>query len=168
MPATPLPVTDRFFAADITKVYFLETIANVNMTPTRAEITAGTDLSDEIADWSGWSVTSGTIDTPDLGSRFTSQIGGRTSAPGSSITFYGDRGGDDVRQVLPRGTTGFIVIADGGDVATQPADVFPVTVLSVGKMRSVGDAAFQLTINFSITREPKEDATLPALSGGGG
>jgi len=158
-----LPTADRFFAAGITDVLFVPVIDDDNLVPSTAELGAAVDLGGEVADWSGWSVQSGTIDTPDLKSRFTSQIGGRTTAPASSITFYGDPGGDDVRQVLPRNTKGYILIADGGLIAGGLADVFPVTVLAVPKQRSVGDNAFQLLVNFSITREPAEDITIPAL-----
>jgi hypothetical protein len=162
MPATPLPVSERFFQPEITKVWFVPTIADKDLKPTRAEIDAGTELSSEIADFSGWSVTSNMIGTPDLGSRFTGQITGRTSADDSSITFYGDQGGDDVRKVLPRATKGNILIADGGDEDGNVADVFPIEVASVGKLRSAGDQAFQLTIAFAIKRQPAEDVELPA------
>ena len=162
MPATPLASSVRFFQPEVSKCYFVPTIASASLVYTLAERDAGTDLSDEIADISGWNVTSGTIDTPDLGSRFTGQIGGRTSVDASSITFYGDKAGEDVRTVLPRGTTGYIVWADGGDVTAQPSDVFPVEVTSVGKLRSVGDQAFQLTVQFAVTREPAEDVAIPA------
>lgn len=157
-----LPATERYFAPEITKVFYLPTIASPTKVPTRAEITAGTDLSNEVADWSGWNVSSAMINTPDLGSRFNAQIGGRTSADASSITFYADKAGADVRAVLPRGTDGFILIADGGDVATQPADVFPVTVTSLGKLRTVGDEAARIQVTFAITDEPAEDIELPA------
>jgi hypothetical protein len=160
--ATPLPTSTRFFAPEISKVLFLPTIAAANLAATRAELTAGTDLTGEIADLSGFTVASGTIDTPDLGSRFTKQIGGRTSVEASSLTLYSDRKGVDVREVLPRDTTGFLVFMDGGDVPADPMDVFPVTVTSLGKVRSTGDQAGQLTVSFSVTGIPGEDLPIPA------
>lgn len=163
MPPT-LPATERFFAPEISKVYYLPTIAAADLEPTRAEITAGTDLTNEIADLSGWTVTSAMINAPDLGRRFVSQIGGRTNVEASSLTFYADLGGDDVRAVLPRDTTGYIVFADQGDATGLPADVFPVKVTSVGKVRSTGEQAFQITITFAITRPPAEDIELPATA----
>lgn len=159
-----LPATERFFAPEISKAYFLPAIAAATMIPTRAEIDAGTDLTDEIADLSGWAVSSGMINTPDLGHRFISQIGGRTSVEASTITFYASQDGNDVREVLPRGTTGFIVFADQGDAVGLPADVFPVQVTSLGKVRSTGDQAFQLTVSFAIRKPPAEDIALPAVA----
>jgi hypothetical protein len=162
MPPTPAPTATRFFHVGETKVYYLPAIAAADMTPTRAEINAGTDLSDEIADLAGWTVSGAEIETPDLGSKFNSKIPGRTSVDDSSLTFYADNRGVDVRSVLPRGTAGFIVFCDGGDVAGALADVFPIRVRSVGKVRSVGDDAGRLTVPFSVTREPAEDVALPA------
>lgn len=163
-----LPVTERFFAPEITKIWFFPAIVAVTMIPTRAEIDAATLLSDEVADIAGWSVTSGFIPTPDLGKRFNGQITGRTSAENSTITFWGDVNGDDVRKVLPRRTPGFIGIADGGDNVevgdAKVADIFPIEVASVGKLRSVGDAGHQLTVAFAIKRQPAEDILLPAAA----
>jgi hypothetical protein len=156
-----IPTSERFFAPEISKVYFATTLA-APATYTRTEVTASQDLTKEIAEISGFSVSSGMIDTPDLGSRFTSQIGGRTSVEASSITFYADKAGDDVREVLPRGTKGFLIFMDGGDVATQKSDVYPVEVTSLGKVRSTGDNAFQLTANFAVTGVPFEDVAIPA------
>jgi hypothetical protein len=162
--ATEIPTSTRFFQPGISEYVFVPSIASTSLVPTRAEITAGDDLTAEIADVSGWNVQSNQIDTPDMGTRFVSQIGGRTTAPSSSITFYGDQDSVDVRTVLPRETEGFILIADGGDNGvTSKADVFPVIVTSLGKVRSTGDQAHQLTVTFAITGEPAEDVTLPAL-----
>lgn len=160
--STKLPVTERFFQPEVSKVFLHLTLADYKAGPARAEIEASTDLTDEIAGLEGWGVSSNLIDTPDLGRRFVSKIGGRTTTDNSSITFYGDLAGDDVRKVLPRGTKAFITFADGGDVEGSPADTFPTEVTSVGKLRSVGDQAYQVTITFAITKPPAEDIPLPA------
>lgn len=157
-----LTTSTRFFHAGVTKVHFLASIAAANLTPTRAEINAGTNLSNEIADLSGWTVSASEIETPDLGSDYTSKIPGRISTDDSSLTFYQSQNGVDVRAVLPRGTVGFILVADGGDQAGQKGDVYPVRVRSNGKLRSVGDESARLMVPFSITRKPAENVTLPA------
>jgi len=162
---SPITASSRYFNQAVTKVYFVPSIEDTTA-PTRAELDAGTDLSDEIADISGWQVTSSQIQTPDLGSRFTSSIPGRTTAEDSSIVFYADVAGEDVRALLPRDTTGYIVIMDGGDVPGQPMDIFPVRVASTGKMRTVGDEAARIQVQFSITSEPVEDVTIPGEDGG--
>ncbi len=161
MPAPNIAPATRYFDPELTRVIFLPACANI-AAPTRAEINAGTDLSNEVFDVDGWTITSGTIDTPDLGSRFTSKIGGRLNVDDSSLTMYADRAGVDVRSLLYRGRTGFILWADGGDVAGYKADNYPIEVISNGKNRSVGDDAKTITVTVTISRSPAENVTIPA------
>lgn len=162
-PPTKIAKTTRYFDPEITVCYFLAAVAAADLTPTRAEMTAGKNLTDEIADLSGWTVTSEQIDTPDLGSRYTSKIGGRTMSEDSSLTFYADLTSDDIRTVLPRDTRGYVMWCDGGDVAGNKADVFPVQVLSNSQQRSLSEAARRM-VQFSVTGEPAESVTIPALT----
>jgi hypothetical protein len=161
MPATPITPASRFFRPGITKVSWIVSIANI-ASPTRLELNAGSDLSKDVADISGWMVSGQKIDTPDLNSRFVSNIPGLTSADESAITFYAGETGADVRTLMPRDTAGYIVWLDGGDVAGRKMDVFPVRVLSVGKVRSMGAEAARLTIQYAVTSEPAENVTIPA------
>jgi hypothetical protein len=154
--------SNRYIDPGVTKIYYLPSCANP-AAPTRAEITAGTDLSNEVAAAAGWTLTGAEVATPDLGDDFDSKIPGKLSVDDSSLTFYADKAGADVRTVLPRTTTGFILIADGGDVAGNKADNFPIRVRSVGKVRNVeGSAAKVLTVSFSVTDKPSEDVSIPA------
>jgi hypothetical protein len=161
---TALPAASRFFQPEISTYVFIPTIADPGLVATGPEIAAGDDITGDIADVSGWLVQSNQIDTPDMGTRFVAQIGGRTTAPSSSVTFYGSQDAVDARAAMPRDTPGFMYIADGGLTAAYKADVFPVKVSSVGKVRSTGDQAFQVTITYAITAEPAEDVTIPSLA----
>jgi hypothetical protein len=161
MPAPLIAATSRFFPTGTTRYVFTATVAN-KLAVSRPEINAGTDLSREIAEVSGWQVTSELIDVPDLNSRFTSKIPGRTSADDSSIKFYADPSGADARTLFPRDAIGFILRMDGGDVAGRKMDVFPVRVSSVPKEMGTGDDAGSLTVMFAITSEPAENVTIPA------
>lgn|SRR4051794_1841073 len=159
MPATPITASTRYFRPGTTKIVFASTLAS-KAAPTRAEINAGTDLSGEIASIEGWQVTSDFIDTPDLGTRFTSKVAGRISADDSSLSMYASVNSIDVRSLLPRDTNGYILIFDEGDVAGRKADVFPVTVASAPKQRGMEDPA-QISVQFSITSTPAENVTIP-------
>jgi len=161
MPATAITASVRYFRPGLTKVYWVRTIATYTA-PTRAELNAGTDLSPEIAEISGFSVVSDSVDTPDLLNRFVSKIPGRITADDSSINFYASSTGfTDARSVLPRDTTGFVVFMDGGDVTTTGRmDVWPSTVASVGKLRAMEDPA-QVQVTFTPTRVPAEDIVIP-------
>jgi hypothetical protein len=161
MPATPIASVDRFFPTGTTKWYFVPSIVNPE-SPTRTELNAGTDLSPEIREVDGWTVSSDEIDTPDINSRFTSKIPGRITADASSLVMYADPTGNDARTLLPRNTEGFIVRLSGGDVATRKMDIFEVIVTSVSKDFGTDEEAGSLTIQFSIKSEPVEDVTIPA------
>jgi hypothetical protein len=142
----------RYFDVGTTKIYYAPTIANT-ASVTRAELNAATD---------GWSVSGTEIEVPDFATRFTAKIAGRIEASDSSLTFYASQNSADVRALLPRDTSGFIIWLDGGDVPTQKMDVYPVKVRAVSKMRSAGSEAARIQIQFSITREPTENSTIPA------
>jgi hypothetical protein len=160
---TLLPTSERFFAPEISKVYITPAVVATTGIPTRTEIEAGHDITDEIADLSGWLQTSGSIATPDLGHRFIGSIPGRKTISDSSITFYASLDGKDIREVLTEGMNVHVVFADGGDVVAFPADCYPARVASIGKVRSTGENAFQLTITFTITRPPVVDFPLPEI-----
>lgn len=161
MAATAITASTRYFDPETTKVYFVATIAD-KTSPTRLEIDAGTDLSPEIADLSGWVIGGEDVPTPDLGVRFTSNIPGREAADDSSLTLYASEDGVDVRATLPAGTNGFIVWLDGGDVAANKMDVYPIRVRSVGKMRNLSNEAAKIQVQFSITSKPASDVAVPA------
>lgn len=161
MPATPITPASRFFRPGVTKCYWVVSIANI-AAPTRSELNAGSDLSKDILDISGWMVSGQAISTPDLNSRFVGNIPGLTSADESSISFYQGETGVDVRSLMPRDTSGNIIWLDGGDVAGRKMDVFPVRILSLGKTRSMGSEAARLVIQYSVTTEPAENVTIPA------
>lgn len=160
MAAPSIGLADRYFDVGSSKVYWVPAIANQDA-PTRSELNAGTDLSPDVADFEGFSVSAEEIETPDLSNLFTSKIGGRTSADDSSLTMYASIDGQDVRQLLPLGTQGFIVWMDGGDVVGHSMDVYPVRVRSTPKQRSTSDAS-RIQIQFSISKPPSENLVIPA------
>jgi hypothetical protein len=160
MPATPITASVRYVRFGVTRVVFAPAVANI-LVPTRAEINAGTDLSGEVSEISGFQVTSNFVDTPDLLSSFTSKLAGRTSSDDSSITMYASSNSTDVRALLSRGTSGFLMWFDEGDTPGRKYDVYPITVGSVAKDRSLEDPA-RLVVNVAITRTPTENITVPA------
>jgi hypothetical protein len=159
MPPSPLTATVRYIPPGTRKVYYVATISNY-LSPTRGELNAGTDLSAEIAEMSGFTVTSDSVDTPDLSTRFTAKIPGRITADDSSISFYASSTSSDVRTVLPRDTSGYIVILPEGDVTGQKMDVFPVKVASTAVDTAMEDPA-KVNVQFTVTRVPALNVTIP-------
>lgn len=164
MAATPIASTTRYINPGVTKIYFCaEGVISDKSAPTREELDAGTDITAEVNAIDGFTVTGDDVETPDMATTFTSKIPGRTSADDSSITVYADVTGADARALLPRGTNGFIVIMDGGDVAGSLMDVYPIRVKSQGKPRSTeGTDPATVEIQVSITAEPAENVEIPA------
>lgn len=161
MAAPALAAATRYINPGTTKVYWVASISNKSG-PTRGELNAGTDVTGHIAENNGWKVESEQVDSPDMDTRFTSQITGRTKAEGSTITYYTDKAGADARALMPRDTAGFVVWLDGGDVAGYKMDVYPVRVSSHGKERSAkGDNPATVEIAYAITSEPATDVTVP-------
>ena len=160
MPATAITASTRYVRFGITRVVFAPAVANI-LVPTRGEINAGTDLSGEVSEISGFQVNSEFVDTPDLLSAFTGKLAGRTTADDSSITMYASSNSIDVRALLPRGTTGFIMWFDEGDVAGRKYDIYPITVGSIAKNRDLEEPS-RIIVNVAVTRTPTENATVPA------
>lgn len=158
-PTQPTAIT-RYFGVGTTQILFVTSISDAS-TPTFSELDAGTELTRDIADISGWMTTSEFIDVPDLGTRFTGKIPGRITSEDSSITFYADEdsGAGDAGALLPRDTEGYIVIADGG-LASGIGDVFHVKVGSNSVQRSVDDSVKRV-VSFAVLDEPDEGVTLP-------
>lgn len=161
MAPTPLTATVRYIPPGVRKIYWLTTIASYTTAVTRAEINAGTDLTNEIASMSGFTVTSDSSEVPDLSGRFVSKIPARIKADDSSMSFYASSTSADVRTVLPRDTAGFACILPEGDVPGQKMDVFPAKVSSTTVDTTMEDPA-QINVQFTITKVPALNLTIPA------
>lgn len=160
--ATPaITASTAYFPRGTSKCYYLPTVAASNLTPTRSEMNSGTDLAPQLMDWSGWTVTGNTVGNEDLGSVFDKTFAGSTSAEASSLTMRADKAGVDVRALLPRGTTGYVMWLPGGDVAGYKASVWPVYVTSNSESTTTNEVGRRI-VNFSITAEPAENVTIPA------
>jgi hypothetical protein len=155
----------RFNRKGTTQIKFLPTVASSSLLPTRAEITAGTEYTAQIAAIDGWSLENQPIETPDMASTFVSKIGGDDSAADSSLTFYEDDTLDDIETDLAKGTEGFVVIFSKGDVASAKGmDVFPVTVVSNSKAYTTDNEAAKITVQFTITDRPAFNQTVPSMT----
>jgi hypothetical protein len=159
MAPPALTPTIRYYPPGIRKVYWMPACANYN-NPTRAELDAGVDLTNELSAMTGWSLTSAVVDTPDLGHRFTSEVPGALSSSNNDITFYTSQNSDDIRQLLPRATVGYIVVLWEGDVTGQYMDVFPVQVMA-NAMQSTTTDAGTVAVSFAISSQPAIDVSIP-------
>lgn len=164
MVATAMTPVVRYFPTGTARYLYLPTIAATTLIPTRSEINGGTDLSTDLAEVSGFTVSSDLIDTPDINKRFTSRIPGRITAEDSSLTFYSDKTGDDIRALLPRDEEGYIVRLPGGDVPASLGSTFPITVSSLSEQAGTDDEGGRIVVSFAITAEPEENWVIPAAT----
>lgn len=161
MAPTPLSTTTRYIAPEVTKVYWVPTIADITA-PTRLEIDAGTDLTGEIAAATGWEFGADRVAVPDLGTKATGRISGRTNPGDAQHVFYASQDTADIRDLLARGDSGYVYIADGGDVTGQKARVFFVDVSAVTPTLDVaGTEASRVMVDYSV-KQVAEETTIPA------
>ena len=160
MAGTPLAATVRFIEPATAQYYWVPAIANTSAV-TAAEINAGTILTGQIAEVNGFSVTSDTVDAPDFASRFVAKIAGKITAEDSSFVFYRSNTSSDVRSLLTRDLTGYVIVAGEGMTPGKKCDVFTVTVTTAAKMHTDADPA-KIQISFALTAVPVVDVTIPA------
>jgi hypothetical protein len=161
MAAPNITASTRYIHPGVTRVVFTSTVSNINA-PSRAEINAGTDLSNEVAEADGWEVSSNNVDAPDLGRVFTAKVIGRTSAGDPTLSMYASTNGADVRGLLPRGTAGFMLLMWGGDVTGNKMDVYPVRVSANPKPLGTTDDPARVGVAFAVTSQPAENISVPA------
>jgi hypothetical protein len=157
-------MSKRFIRRGVSKYKFSPTLASP-ATVTRTELDTAEDLSDEVADVSGWQLTNNNVPTPDMGSDFDSSIPGTDSAADSSFTFYEDFDAELIETLLPKGTEGFVIILRKGDKpASTSMDIFPVRVAVKGSEHSAGNDPARFMVTFNITARPELDVAVPAAA----
>lgn len=153
----------RFFPRGIREVHFLPTVAS-KTAPTVANITAGDDLTDEIADMGGWTFENQPITTPDLGSTFDKTIGGPDQAGNPTLTIYDDDAGPAALLViLTKGTVGFVLLSPyGAPGSGDTVEVWPVKVIGNNRQYDMGANAQVSVVAFGVTGEPAQNAVVAA------
>lgn len=160
LPApTAITSSVRYIPAGVRRITFVPTIA-AKATPTSAELTAGTDLSAEVFQQTGFSLTGTGSPAPDCGSKVTSEIVGRVASTGNALEMYASANSTDIRQLLPRNTVGFIVIYPEGIVTANKCSVWPVTVISDMPSADI-EANSTFTVQFAMTSPPVENIAIP-------
>ena len=156
MPAA----TGPFFRRGVTKFVACPVVTNL-AAPTRAEITAGTVLTG-ITAISGFQITNSPVDTPDLDSRFTSNVAGEDKAGSSSLTFKDKRNTEStsIRTALAKNVSLVIVYMPYGDVPASRCESWPATSTGVNDVVDLSkEAEFQ--VGFAIPSPPEQNGVIP-------
>lgn len=155
----------RFVRRGVARIFYLPAVANPATGPTRAEVTAGEDITDKVAEMSGFAVNSGTIPTPDMGNRFTSTIPGETTVEDSTLTLWDDELTEDIEDTFPIDDIGYVYFMRKGDKPTTPTgDLFPTRVASRTPNWTTDMAGATVAVTFSITAPPSLDTAIPAAA----
>lgn len=154
----------KFFRRGTSKIWFLPAVADISA-PTVAEVNAGTDLSPFINGITGFQYQNERIDTPVLSSSFNFQIDGPDTVSDSSIQCTDDNGGTTAaRTLLPKGTSGFLMLMPYGRVPTKRGEVWPAKSTLIADEWSLGNDPARFDIGFAITGIPDQDVSIPALT----
>lgn len=150
----------RFFRRGVSAVKFVPACAGTS--PTRAEITAGTDLTAQVAAIGGFALNNAPIATPDLATGFDSQIDGPDTTDASTLTFYDDDAATVIRSALAKGVSGFVLLFPYGDVTGKRVEKWPVKSTGVNDQWGLDAAAAQFQVGFAVTAKPGQSGVTPA------
>lgn len=144
------------------KIHFLPAVASI-AAPTQAEITAGTDLTAFVPkDGVQIGTSNQRVKTDDISTTFDSEIMGSWGS-NLAIKFFKDDAADTAWTTLPRGTTGFIVIAPyGSTAATEVGFVFPIECGQRELPTSAANERQSFTVPMAVTDTPDLDAVFAA------
>lgn len=147
MVATPLATLNPYIPLDVRKVYNVPAIANL-AAPTRIELDAGTDLSPQLVEMTGFTVSGSTVDSQSLVGAAL-KLPGPKSVDDSSVTMRNSRTSTDARTILTQDLNTFIVVLPEGDTSGFKMNAFQVVVNAVPLSPGIVDPAtteFQFAI----------------------
>jgi len=156
----------RFFRRGKSKAYWVVTLGSLT-SPSAAQINSGVNMTQQIADISGFEFSNSPIATPDLSTTFTTTIPGEDTAQEPQLVFYEDDTVNTLQSTLAKGTTGHVVLFYKGTAGANPAaaDKCEVwKVISTGPYReySMGNDPARWGARFTPTDPPTFDATCAA------
>jgi hypothetical protein len=150
----------RFFRRGRSAIKFAPSVAGNS--PTRGEITAGLDITAQVADIAGFNLSNAPIETPDLATTFNSQIKGPDTTDASTITFYDDDASSTIRTTMAKDVAGVLLMFPYGDVATKRVEKWQVSSTGVNDEWSLDATAARFVIGYAILAVPFQNGVTPA------
>lgn len=142
---------------------FCATISNT-ASPTAAEWTSGTDITNDIATVTGFEAAAQFVETPTMQGGVVTKISGRQTLGDCSITFDEHLVSADntILALLADGTTGYIVISryTKTPAAGDKVEVWPVTVAGTNRNHTAANEPAQFTSGFAVTAVPQKNVSL--------
>lgn len=150
----------RFFRRGISAIKFLPAVAGAS--PTRAEITAGTDLTAQVAEIQGFQLSNAPIPVPDLSDTFTASIDGEDTVADSALILYDLSDTAALRTALAKGTAGFLILFPYGDVVGKRLEKWPCKSTGVNDEWQVTADPARYQVGFAVTARPTQNGVTPA------
>lgn len=156
----------EFFRRGVTRVFVVATVANP-AAMTVIEATAGEEITDSIADISGFRFSNSRINVPKLSSSFTGTIAGEDTADDSSFTFYEDDTTNPLQATLAKGTQTNVVFFTRGTAGASPAaadeyQLWAVESAATPTEFSMGNDPARWMAEFGTTDPPVLDGVVAA------
>ena len=154
MPSFPplLSTGTAYVAQGVRRVYLVASIANP-AAPTRAELTAGTEVTQNVTAMTGWAPNQNFANRAVLGSATVGSIAGTANFPAQSLTFEAGQNSTDIRTLLTwtqPPSTYYVVILTEGDVPGQKMNVFKCLVGVIAPQNVLGDTEAQVDVAFGV------------------
>ena len=155
-------MADRYFRRGTSKFY-AATVAPVAFAAvTSAEVAAALALSDETADWDGFTIENASIETPDLGHTFVSSIPGSDTPGTPTFTIYELLGTQTIWDALAKGTKLWILYLPEGNATGYPTEVWPVRIGKRARNTNNGQEAATFDVSMAVIAEPNTDGARAA------
>lgn len=152
----------RFYRRGISQIWW-KAGTDVTTPPNIATIigSGGINLTADIAEIAGFTLTSGVIATPDLGARYTKTIPGEDTTPESTLTFYDtDATSNAIRSALTKDAIGYIGLLPYGTGTGKRAESWVVQVTGVNDQWTVGNDPARFIVSFAVLEVPDQSQTL--------
>lgn len=153
----------RYFRRGKSKIMVCPSVADP-AAPTAAELAAGVDISEHIADMSGFSLTNSPITTPDLATDFDSQITGPDATEASSFTLYDDDETETVRDLLAKGTESVIVLMPYGRVVGKRLETWKTRSNGANDQWTLAAEAAKFVVGLAVLEKPEQEGAVPAAA----
>lgn len=160
MAGTPLSLAKPYVPRGTREFLWIPDTAGLAdpSTPTRAEMEAGTNITNNISEWAGFTISTSFVDAPNLASRVTGKAAGPFDIEDTSITFNASKDSADARDLFVVALTGdaqsgYMAIFPEGDGPANGGpgtkmDVWPAEVGSVSSDGGIDDLA-RLVVSFA-------------------
>jgi len=157
----------RYSQKGILRTWFCPTVAAASGIPTATEVNAGTELTPELAEISGFTFANDPIKVPVMKDSFDAQIPGTDNTDASSMGFWEHKAPvtNPIKTALVKNTNGFVVIFYSGTAGAAAAlgdkcENWPVTVSSVARRYTAANEAAMYTVTFAMTKPPTVDVAI--------